>query len=314
MGRVGRYTSPYLSHRPPMTPTEPTIAVLFADVAGSTRLYEQVGDALALATIGKCLTLVDEVSRGHGGRLIKTIGDEAMVAFPTADQAAAAAAEIQGRMTDFAQAGNYRIAFRIGFHCGAAIERDGDVFGDSVNVAARMVGLAKSGQVILSAPTAEALSAALRERLREVDVMTVKGKEKDIGILELLWQDSADLTSMAPRPKRKASRLELRHGERAIELSDAMSSLSLGRDTQNDVVIADRMASRLHAKIERRREHFMLVDQSSNGTFVTVDGEGEFEVRREEFKLRGRGHISFGHSHAASAGETLTFCCVEGDG
>ena len=296
-----------------MTPIEPTIAVLFADVAGSTRLYEQVGDALALATIGKCLTLVDEVSRGHGGRLIKTIGDEAMVAFPTADQAAAAAAEIQGRMTDFAQAGNYRIAFRIGFHCGAAIERDGDVFGDSVNVAARMVGLAKSGQVILSAPTAEALSAALRERLREVDVMTVKGKEKDIGILELLWQDSADLTSMAPRPKRKASRLALRHGEREIELSDAVSTLSLGRDTQNDVVIADRMASRLHAKIERRREHFMLVDQSSNGTFVTVDGEGEFEVRREEFKLRGRGHISFGHSHEASPGETLTFCCVEGD-
>ncbi len=169
-----------------MTPNDPTIAVLFADVAGSTRLYEQVGDALALATIGKCLALVEEVSRGHGGRLIKTIGDEAMVVFPAADQAAAAAAEIQGRMTDFAQAGNYRIAFRIGFHCGAAIERDGDVFGDSVNVAARMVGLAKSGQVILSAPTAEALSAALRERLREVDVMTVKGKEKDIGILELL--------------------------------------------------------------------------------------------------------------------------------
>lgn len=296
-----------------MTPNDPTIAVLFADIAGSTRLYEQVGDALALATIGKCLALVEEVSRGHGGRLIKTIGDEAMVVFPAADQAAAAAAEIQGRMTDFAQAGNYRIAFRIGFHCGAAIERDGDVFGDSVNVAARMVGLAKSGQVILSAPTAEELSAALRERLREVDVLTVKGKEKDIRVLELLWQDSADLTSMAPRPRRKASRLALRHGERAIELSDAAPSLSLGRDAQNDVVITDRLASRMHAKIERRRDHFMLVDQSSNGTFVTVAGEGEFEVRREEFKLRGRGHISFGHSHTTTPGETVTFACVDAD-
>ncbi len=79
------------------------------------------------------------------------------------------------------------------------------------------------------------------------------------------------------------------------------------------MVIADRLASRLHAKIERRRDHFMLVDQSSNGTFVTVEGEGEFEVRREEFKLRGRGHISFGHSHAASPGETVAFSCVEVD-
>ena len=295
-----------------MPPNSPTLAVLFADVAGSTRLYEQVGDALALATIGKCLAMVDDVSRGHGGRLVKTIGDEAMVAFGSADQAAAAAAEIQGRMADFAQAGNFRIAFRIGFHCGPAIERDGDVFGDSVNVAARMVGLAKSGQVILSAPTADALSPGVRERLREVDVMTVKGKEKDIRVLELLWQDSADLTSMAPRPRRKAARLALRYGEHAIELSDAVPSLSLGRDAQNDVVVADRLASRLHAKIERRRDHFMLVDQSSNGTYVTVEGEGEFEVRREEFKLRGRGRISFGHAHD-DIGESVTFACVDGD-
>ena len=143
---------------------ERSLTVLFADVAGSTRLYEQLGDEKALAAVGECLALVERTAAGHAGRLIKTIGDEAMVVFPAAEQAAAAAAEIQGRMTDFAQAGNYRIAFRIGFHCGAAIERDGDVFGDSVNVAARMVGLAKSGQVILSAPTAETLSAALRER------------------------------------------------------------------------------------------------------------------------------------------------------
>lgn len=295
-----------------MNDNDQGLAVLFADVAGSTRLYEQVGDALALATIGRCLALVRDASRGHGGRLIKTIGDEAMVVFPTADQAATAAAEIQGRMFELAQTGNLRVAFRIGFHFGTAIERDGDVFGDSVNVAARMVALAKSGQVILSAPTAEALSAPLRAGLREVDVMTVKGKEKDIGVLELLWQDSAELTSMATRPKRRAVRLELRHGARAIELNEGNSSLTLGRDAQNDVVIADRLASRLHAKIERRRDNFMLIDQSSNGTYVTVEGEGEIQVRREEWKLRGRGHISFGHSRQGDAGETLAFTCIEG--
>ena len=71
-----------------------------------------------------------------------------------------------------------------------------------MNVAARMVGLAKSGQVILSGSAAEALSPWARRRLREVDVLTVKGKEKDIRIFELLWQDAADeVTALATRPR-----------------------------------------------------------------------------------------------------------------
>jgi len=296
-----------------MSPSDQSLAVLFADVAGSTHLYEQLGDVQALATIGRSLALVQDAARGHGGRPIKTIGDEAMVVFPTADQAAAAAAEIQHQMSELARVDNLRVAFRIGFHFGAAIEADGDVFGDSVNVAARMVGFAKSGQIILSAPTAEALSPWLRGKLRELDVMTVKGKEKDIAILELLWQDSAELTALVTRPKLRSGKLELRHGARAIQMHAGTSSLTLGRDAQNDVVIADRLASRLHARIERRRDNFVLIDQSSNGTYVTIEGEDEIQLRREELKLRGRGHISFGHPNLADSAETLAFACIEGE-
>ncbi len=296
-----------------MSPTDQGLAVLFADVAGSTRLYEQLGDVQALATIGRCLALVQDASRGHGGRPIKTIGDEAMVVFPTADQAAAAAAEIQHKMFELAQVDKLRVAFRVGFHFGAAIEADGDVFGDSVNVAARMVALAKSGQIILSAPTAAALSPSLHGSLRELDVMTVKGKEKDIAILELLWQDSAELTALVTRPKLRAGKLELRHGARAIQMHAGTPSLTLGRDAQNDVVLADPLASRLHARIERRRDHFVLIDQSSNGTFVKIDGEGEFQLRRQELKLRGRGHLSFGHPHVADSVEMLTFACIDSE-
>ncbi len=203
----------FRSSRTTMNPTDQRLAVLFADIAGSTRLYEQLGDTEALAAISRCLVLAEITAAGHGGRLIKTIGDEALLVFGSADQAAEAAGEIQRRMAEAAAAENPRLGFRIGFHFGAALEVSGDVFGDSVNVAARMVALAKRGQVILSAPTAETLSPWLRERVRELDVLTVKGKEKDIGICELLWQDSsADLTAMATRPKAQAARLELRHG------------------------------------------------------------------------------------------------------
>jgi class 3 adenylate cyclase len=127
-------------------------AVLFADVAGSTRLYEQAGDAEALATIGRCLTLAENVARGYGGRLIKTIGDEAMLVFAAADQAIEAAGEIQARMAGAPPHGTVRVAFRVGIHCGPAIERDGDVFGDSVNVAARMVGGPRAGRSSGPAP------------------------------------------------------------------------------------------------------------------------------------------------------------------
>ena len=87
--------------------------------------------------------------------------------------------------------------------------------------------------------------------------------------------------------------------------------MTLGRDQQNDVVIADKMASRLHARIERRRDKFVLVDQSSNGTYVKIDDEPEMQLRREEMILRGRGRVSFGHAHSSEGEEVLTFSCVD---
>jgi class 3 adenylate cyclase len=289
------------------------MTVLFADVSGSTRLYEQVGDVRALATIGECLALVRDASAGHGGRLVKTIGDEAMVVFATADQAVTAAGEIQLRMSEYARERQLKLTLRVGLHAGETIESQNDVFGDCVNVAARMVALAKGGQVILTAAAADALSQELRGKVREVDVLTVKGKEKDIVIMELVWQDTAELTTLTTRPKLRAARLELVHGTRAIGLGLATMAVAIGRDAQNDIVIADRLASRMHARIERRRDKFVLVDQSSNGTFVTVDGEGEVHLRREELMLRGRGRISFGHPYAADPSETVDWVFVPGD-
>jgi adenylate cyclase len=288
------------------------VAVLFADVSGSTRLYETVGDAEALAIVGRCLSLIVAACTSHGGRVVKTIGDEVMAVFPTPDQAAAAAAEMQARVAERPPVDRVRLAIRVGFHAGPAIEVAGDVFGDSVNVAARMAALAKAEQVILSRETAEALSPALRARVREIDVLTVKGKHKDIGICELIWQSSeADLTSLSTRPVRRDARIRLRHGSHEIELDQVRSSLTLGRDPSNDVVIADKLASRMHARIERRRDKFVLVDQSTNGTCVRIDGEPEIQLRREEMILRGRGRVTFGHSESEGVDEVLTFSCVD---
>jgi predicted component of type VI protein secretion system len=67
------------------------------------------------------------------------------------------------------------------------------------------------------------------------------------------------------------------------------------------------MASRVHARIERRRDKFFVIDQSTNGTFVNFAGEGEIVLRREEVMLRGEGRIAFGHTLAESTEETVDF-------
>ncbi len=295
-----------------MTDATPDLAVLFADVSGSTKLYESLGDQEALATVGRCVALMSNVCVGHGGRVVKTIGDEVMAVFASADNAAEAAAEMQSRISEHAPVGGSRLAIRVGFHLGPAIEAAGDVFGDSVNVASRMAALAKREQIILSSHTVAALAPWLRERVREVDTLSVKGKTQDIGIFELIWQDSdADLTAVATRWKPLPARIVLRHGATERVLDESATTITLGRDAQNDIVIADRKASRLHARVERRRDKFVIVDQSSNGTYVTIDGEPEIMLRREELMLRGRGRVAFGHAHAEDPTEFLAFSCVD---
>jgi hypothetical protein len=251
---------------------------------------------------------MSDACRAQGGRVVKTIGDEVMAVFATADAAAQAAIAMQVRMAAEPDA-SARVAIRVGVHAVPAIERDCDVFGDSVNVAARLVGVAHAGQVITSSTTAARLSPWLRARTRELAALTIKGKVHDLAVCELLWADAGDeLTTLSTRVvTQRPVRLVVRHGEREIVLGEHLGTVTIGRDAQNDVVVADRLASRMHARIERRRDRFVLVDHSSNGTFLTIDGESEISLRREEFVLRGSGRISFGHRYEADPRETIGF-------
>jgi adenylate cyclase len=293
-----------------MTAAASDMAVLFADVSGSTRLYETLGDERALAAVARCLDRVRESCVGSRGRVIKTIGDEIMAVFGSADDAAQAAAEMQARIEAEPPVEGQRLAIRVGFHFGPALATDGDVFGDSVNVAARLVGFALGGQIVTSAATVAALSPWMRLRTREITAVTVKGKLRDMSIHEFLWQDSADdVTTLSTRVITSSAHLRIVHGAREIVLDERLPMVALGRDAQNDVVIADRLASRMHAHIERRRDRFVLVDHSSNGTFLTIAGEPEIPLRREEFILRRHGRISFGHPYARDPAEVVDFYC-----
>jgi len=285
-----------------MQPAARHAAVLFADVAGSTRLYETAGDAVALALIGRCLDVMRVVCEERDGRVVKTIGDEVMAVFPSAANAGYAANDMQMRIAALGADGGPPLSIHAGFHAGDVLESEADIFGDTVNVAARLCGLAKGGQTLIDAVTLEGLPMALRSRTRCLDVSSVKGKEADVEIHELIWQETEDdLTTLAPRRAGRNARLTLRYRDREIDAAES-AALTFGRDGQNDVVILDRKASRLHARIERRRDKYVLIDHSTNGTFLAVQGESEVELRREELLLRGRGLIYFGHPSVEDPG------------
>jgi adenylate cyclase len=287
------------------------LAILFADVAGSTKLYETLGDAEALATVGRCLDIMKAVCDDHGGRVVKTIGDEAMAVFPLPANAAYAAIAMQKQIAALRTSQGVPLAIHAGFHFGPVIDDGADVFGDAVNVAARLTSLAKAGQTLISSETVQVLSPALRARTRDQDAHTVKGKQSDIHTFELIWQDSEEeLTTMSTRPAIRPAGLKLTHGARELELDQNSPPITLGRDAQNDIVIMDRKASRLHARIERRRDKFVIVDVSSNGTYCMEEGESEIMLRREELVLRGRGRLCFGHASEDGASESVLYVCL----
>ena len=281
-----------------MTRQKDTMAVLFADVSDSTRLYENMGDTAAFTQVRECLQILNEAAQHFQGRVVKTIGDGAMCVFAKAEDAARAAIEMQDRIDLRPPSpGRSKLTIRIGFHYGSVLREADDVFGDTVNVAARMAGLAVPGQILMTASTIEMLPADLRQKTRRLDALAVKGKAQAIDIQELQWQDSDTATLVPGRTSGFAHmtepRLRLICQGREIEYH---MTITIGREPNHDLVIIDKMASRNHARIEKRLDKFALIDQSANGTYITISGRDEIVLRREEFILYGSGTIAFGES------------------
>ena len=158
--------------------------------------------------------------------------------------------------------------------------------------------------VITSQETAEALSPLLKMDSRHLFSIPIKGKTEEIDIYELLWGEMDDATARIPANDspiiRAITGIRIRYKDRTIEMPRDFNTLNLGRDLAVDLVVEDRMASRIHCVIEHRQEKFVLVDKSSNGTFVTIGSDREIMLRREELILRGQGFIALGQSWETS--------------
>ncbi len=279
-----------------VTSTETEVAVLFADVVGSTRLYEILGDNNAREMIVSCVDLMREATERNRGTVIKTIGDEILAIFPTCDDAVNAAAEMQqdiGAHPELTVQGQH-VAIRIGCHFGPVVLENRDIFGSAVHTANRMTSQAKAGQIILSADTVERLSPEWRAVSRQIDVTTVRGLQEEMELFEVLWQHGgrdqhaavhrdghpAGAAATACAPALSGARVPARRCE---EGTDDGSRRGERHRRQGDADFAPAREDR------GSRDKFLLIDQSTNGTFVTSQEGEEAFVRRDSVILQGKG-------------------------
>jgi hypothetical protein len=245
-----------------------------------------------------------------GGRVAKTMRDKVMVLIATPDAAADAAVAIHTTVDQFPAVAALKLAIGIGFHYGPVIQKESDVFGDTVNLASRLGEQAAKGQIITTQETGALFSPIYRPWMRRLGTVEIKGRSNEVEICELVWRadDSATLVAKRRTERTGVEKLKLKYRGVEVVRRREKDAIVVGRDTDCGMVVDNDQVSRHHCTIERRGDKFVLADTSSNGTYVTIQGEEEALVNREELTLRKRGWITFGEPRAA-AKEAVEFIC-----
>jgi adenylate cyclase len=287
-------------------------AVLFVDVTDSTKLYESLGDAVALALINGVFARLEKIIARHSGTVVKSLGDGLICMFENPDDAFRAAVEIQTTVHAAAQGTANRLQLKIGFTWGPVILSKGDVFGDTMNVCSRLVVIANPEQILTSATTVEALTPGLRTRCRALFPTRIKGKAEEVPVSEVMWRYDPAVTeanlTRADFAKALQTSLKLIYRGNIFIVNRNRPTLQMGRDESNDIVIVSLFASRIHARVHTRDGHFVLADLSSNGTFLLIDDQpAEVHLRREEAVLSGRGWIGLGKNASKHGDHSVRF-------
>lgn len=282
-------------------------AVMFADVCGSSSLYKELGNHAAEFKIRQLLQSATVLIAKHKGLLVKTIGDEVMACFDSPSHGLSAATAIQ-RLT---LEGSLQL--RIGLCFGEVIEADGDLFGETVNDAAFVAKVARAEEIILTARIFQALPHEQQQLCSEFDRVALKGGAERSLIYRAQWQperamQNATQVMALVHPTQQVHRqiIEIFGPNIKVSIAPEQTPFYLGRATTNTQQIDSPLASREHCHLLYRRGKFVLADHSTNGTYVTPEGQREIYLRREELPLEGCGLISLG-SPADQSPLTLTY-------
>jgi class 3 adenylate cyclase len=286
-------------------------AVVFADVVGSTRLYESAGDDRAQTLITELQNAISDVVRAMGGFVQEIVGDEVMLRFNDVDSGVSCACRIHEAVESFSARTGVQMSVRIGLHFGPVIVDHARVFGDTVNTASRIADIAQGGQTIITEKVVSQLTGSQRALARRFDEVWVKGKQEKLVVYDLPWRPANVTEIQLPcvAPSEQTPTLTLRYREASHSLPAARREFSIGRAETNDLVVISGSVSRRHATVEFARGRFVLTDTSTNGTYVLTQDGASVYLRRESLPLWGHGKVALGQPLSAGVEHLISFDC-----
>lgn len=293
------------------------LAILFADVCDSTALYDNLGDDLARQLLMRCINTMSSKIGVYQGTLIKTIGDEIMCIFPSAEAAFHAACAMQIAIESDRPLHGTSMHIRIGFNYGDVIHEHNDVFGNTVNVAARVAAITRAGQIMTTQAVFDAVPVNLQSKMRQILRAEFKGKHDLLDIFQIIYEkEDLQSTRLGIPAYRKTQEnndeMILRYRDQSIRVNKERRSVVLGREEGCDLIVNNNLASRQHVRVELRFGKFIIVDQSTNGTYIRSNDGSIVHITREETVLHGSGFISLGQSFAEHPTELVEFSILSG--
>lgn len=274
--------------------------VLFADLRGSTSLYETLGNAEAAAVVTQSVALLGQVVSGCGGRVVKTLGDGLMAVFDRPERASLAADEMHESLERIGSDDREGPALRLKVSAalGEMVDVDGDCFGDAVNVAARVLELAGDHETLCTEPFVLALPQAQRDRFRSLDRLHLRGRQEPVGVFRMQHRSFSDSMSTVLDVSQASvmpDGIRITWHDESRVFAGVHTPVVIGRSPQANYFIDDTRVSRTHARIEWHGGNFQLTDLSSNGTFVKFQEHAEpVALRRGTCTLHGAGMIWLG--------------------
>ena len=274
------------------------LTILFADICRSTVLFDQLGDQTAVDLVMQAMQLAGDIADQNKGTVIGTIGDEVMCTFDTPEDALICANQIHSQLAESSLLKEHHLAMRVGINSGEVLSLSNSVYGDTVNIAARLAQQAKARQSLVSSTTIGSIREDLRSQLRLVGQVSLQGKAGMIEVHELLAPDTVEEITEVGTAVENTTRSYLmtaRYRTRQMRFDPMLVRFLLGRGMECDQVIDHPTISREHAEFLYRNGQFMLRDFSTNGS-VLIQGNKTERLHRSSIELKGRGKIYLGRT------------------
>ncbi len=275
-----------------------TTTVMFADICRSTYLFNHLGDKKAAIIIGGVLKQTAAIIEAHEGVVLRTKGDDVLCIFNDPLKALQASMEVHQKICKFSSATAGDLSMRIGINSGSALLSQDDILGDTVNIAARLSSFAKDGQTIVSKHTIEMLDGFPSGLIRSMGEIFLQGKPGPVAVFEVLDASLQDeITQVGPAALHlpKSNRLTISFQSRRDRLDYLLVRYLFGRNPDCDLVLNHPMVSRHHAEIRYQNNGFVLMDFSTNGTELIINGRTR-SLHHGQAALRGSGTIFLGRT------------------